>query len=109
MRSDGVAAALKSIAANTRRLRRLRGWTQEKLAEVAKLEPRYVRTVESGRANPSAAVLVALAQALAVKPGVLFRPARLVASRPGRPRLRRPRTSRPRTTEEAPTRRSRGR
>jgi transcriptional regulator with XRE-family HTH domain len=90
MPADAIAAALKSIAANVRRLRRLRGWSQEKLAEVPKLEPRYVRTVESGRANPSAAVLVALSQALTVKPGVLFRPAKLVPAQPGRPARRRP-------------------
>jgi transcriptional regulator with XRE-family HTH domain len=49
MGADRVAEGLQSIAANIRRLRLRRGWTQEKLASVADLETRYVQTLESGR------------------------------------------------------------
>jgi transcriptional regulator with XRE-family HTH domain len=78
---------LRFIAANIRSLRERRGWTQERLAEAAELEPRYVQTLESGRANPSAAVLVAVARAVGVAPGALFRPAQLRPRAPGRPRM----------------------
>ncbi len=85
MRSGNVAAGLRSIAGNIRRLRERRGWTQEALAERAELESRYVQTLESGKANPSAAVLLAVASALDVSPGELFRSAKLELRRPGRP------------------------
>lgn len=80
-----VDAALASIAANIRRLRLKRGWTQEMLAGAAAMEPRYLQTLEAGAGNPSAAVLTLLAGALGVSPGVLFRPARPQKRRTGRP------------------------
>jgi transcriptional regulator with XRE-family HTH domain len=86
MRDARVATVLRFIAANVRRLRLRRRWTQERLAESAKLEPRYVQTIESGLANPSAAVLVAMADALGVTPGILFRQSALLPQPPGRPR-----------------------
>jgi transcriptional regulator with XRE-family HTH domain len=76
---------LASLAANIRRLRERRGWTQERLAEEAGLATRYVQTLESLRANPRASVLVAIAGALAVDVGRLFQPAAFYAREPGRP------------------------
>jgi transcriptional regulator with XRE-family HTH domain len=90
MASARVAKGLSSIAANIRRLRRERGWTQEQLAEGADLETRYVQTLESRRANPSAATLISVAAALGVGPGTLFRPAAPAERRVGRPRRRAP-------------------
>jgi transcriptional regulator with XRE-family HTH domain len=74
------------IAANVRRLRVRHGWTQERLAELANIEPRYLQDVEKARTNLSLDVLVGLAQALKVDEWELFSPARLAPSRPGRPR-----------------------
>jgi transcriptional regulator with XRE-family HTH domain len=88
MPSDRVSRGLSSIAANIRRLRLKRGWTQEELAEGAGLETRYVQTLESRKANPSAATLIAVAHALHVDPGALFRPAALVERKAGRPKRR---------------------
>jgi transcriptional regulator with XRE-family HTH domain len=59
-----VAAYLRYIAANVRRLRLKRGWTQEQLAEHASIEPRYVHSLEAARANPTLKVLVDVAEAL---------------------------------------------
>ena len=85
MRDADVTKILRSIAANVRRQRLRRRWTQETLAEKAALEPRYIQTIESGRANPSAAVLAVLAAALGVRVGELFRPAKLQPRPTGRP------------------------
>lgn len=89
MRPEGVTLALSSIAANVRRLRLRRGLTQEQLAELASLETRTVQHLETGNANPTAAVLVAIADALGVAPGVLFRRSVLEKRPVGRPRTSR--------------------
>ena len=59
--------------------------TQPQLAEAAGLATRYLQTLESGTANPSAAVVIAVADALSVAPGVLFREAPMHDRRAGRP------------------------
>lgn len=89
MPSDRVTAGLESIGANTRRLRLARRWTQEHLAELANVETRTIRKLETGTANPTAEVLLEIAAAFGVYPGVLFRRAKLPERRPGRPPLRR--------------------
>lgn len=76
----------RSIAANVRRWRARCGLTQEALAEAAELGPVHLRKVESGTENVTVATLVALADALEVKPGALLRKARLAEPKPGRPR-----------------------
>jgi transcriptional regulator with XRE-family HTH domain len=90
MRSARVNEVLGSIGANVRRLRKQRGLTQEKLAELAGAEARWVQEVEGGRANSTITVLVALADALKVDPRVLLEPARLAPATPGRPRKKTP-------------------
>jgi len=85
---------LASVAANVRRLRLKRGWTQERLAEAADLAPVTVQAIERGRANMTLLVLFALSDALSVPPGTLFRRAAVVdrpVGRPPRSRLRSPR------------------
>lgn len=80
-----VTAYLRYIAANTRRLRIRKGWTQEYLAECASIEPRYVHSMEAARANPTVKVLVSVAEVLGVHPTVLFRSSTFSRSPPGRP------------------------
>ena len=86
MKDPAFVAFLESIAANVRRLRIRRGYTQEVLAERSGQDLSYVQRVERGATNLSVAVLFALATALAVAPGVLGRRARLAPVRRGRPR-----------------------
>lgn len=86
MHPEHVVAGLEAIAANVRRLRERRGLTQFRLAVAADVEPRYIARIESGTANPSAAILIKLAQALDVQVGALFRPAQREPQSPGRPR-----------------------
>jgi transcriptional regulator with XRE-family HTH domain len=68
-----------------RSLRRARGWTIEEAAENFEVEPAYVRSIESGRTNPSFAVLVSIAEAFGKRLGDLF-PMEHPAARVGRGR-----------------------
>lgn len=49
---------------NVARLRCLRGFTQEKLAELADVDRRYIQRIEAGTANPGIDVLSRLKSAL---------------------------------------------
>ncbi len=81
-----LATLLLYIAANVRQIRSKRGLTQEALAEAVGVDLRFIQKVESGKASVSLGTLVALAEALAVKPGVLLKEAELPEVKRGRPR-----------------------
>jgi transcriptional regulator with XRE-family HTH domain len=51
---------------NVRLLRQAQGWTVEQASEHFGIEPAHIRRIESGRTNPSLAVLVSIAGALGV-------------------------------------------
>jgi transcriptional regulator with XRE-family HTH domain len=53
-------------------LRRERGWTVEEAAGRFGVEPAFVRRIESGRTNPSLAVIISIATALGVGPSQLL-------------------------------------
>jgi transcriptional regulator with XRE-family HTH domain len=55
-----------SIGANIKRFRKLRGLTQERLAEKANISRSYLADVERDRYNPSVDTLKAIAEALDV-------------------------------------------
>jgi transcriptional regulator with XRE-family HTH domain len=84
-----VQRTLTSIAANVRRIRERRDLTQERLAELAELEPRTIQHIETGKANPTVALIVIIASALGVSTSSLLRPAKLARRPIGRPRRRR--------------------
>jgi ribosome-binding protein aMBF1 (putative translation factor) len=84
--SARVTTVLTYIGANVRRRRLRVGLTQEALAEAADLDVRFLQRVERGETNIGVAAVVALADALGVAPGLLFRKAELPAAKPGRPR-----------------------
>lgn len=86
MRDDRAPEVMRHVAANVRRHRLRRGLTQEKLAEESDLDLTYVQRVERGTANASIRVIVALADALDVPIGSLFRLAVLKPPQRGRPR-----------------------
>jgi len=59
------------VGGNVRRLRLVRGLTQEQLAFEAKIDLTYVGGIERGVRNPSLLVMVRVAAALAVEPSAL--------------------------------------
>jgi transcriptional regulator with XRE-family HTH domain len=73
---DEKAAALAAAVGNrVRQQRQLRGWTLDRLAEVAGVSRRMVVNVEQGVANPSVGTLLRLGDALGVGlPALVERP-----------------------------------
>lgn len=63
---------LRPLGAQLRRLRLERKLSQERLAELASLNYKYVGRIELAKADPGADVLVRLARALGVPVGELF-------------------------------------
>jgi transcriptional regulator with XRE-family HTH domain len=66
-RRRAAAQALKKIGVRIRELRVDRGMSQEALAFEAGLAVNSIATIERGEANPSIAVLLAIARILKVK------------------------------------------
>ena len=64
------------LAANIRRLRRERGWSQETLADRAGIHRTYLGSVERGERNVAIDNICRIALALGVDPRELFRPTR---------------------------------
>jgi transcriptional regulator with XRE-family HTH domain len=60
------SAVSKALAANVRRFRKERGWTQDDLAAETKVEQGAISLIENGRANPTLLMLEAIARALDV-------------------------------------------
>ncbi len=63
-------------AANVRRLRGEKPWTQEELAKRAGLDRTEVQKIETGNRNPGVEVLLKLSGALGVTPNELLQGAR---------------------------------
>lgn len=57
---------------NIKYFRYLAGYSQEKLAELSKLSPRYITDVERGLHCPTIPKLEAIADALEIEPYLLF-------------------------------------
>lgn len=78
---------LERIAANVRRLRVLRGWTQEQCAaQCGELDITVFRAIEAARTNVTAATTARLCDGLAVDVSELFQPGVVFErARPGRP------------------------
>ncbi|WP_437274570.1 helix-turn-helix transcriptional regulator [Sorangium sp. So ce375] len=89
MERDHADVVLESIGANVHRLRVRLGLSQEALAEAADISTGFLQRVERGKTNVGVVVLVRLADALGVEPGVLLRRAVLPEVTRGRPRSRR--------------------
>ena len=64
---------LKRLGRNVRIIRQKRGWTQEKLAEQAKIHPVYVSYIEKGSRNPSVTKVFNIIRALDCRPAEAFR------------------------------------
>jgi transcriptional regulator with XRE-family HTH domain len=60
------ARSLASFGQNVRKLRGASGFTQERLADKADLDPTYISGIERGVRNPSLLIISRLAKALGV-------------------------------------------
>ncbi len=63
---------LRKVGKNLQQARLARDWSQEKLADEAKLDRTYVSQLERGMGNPSLRILSSLASALKVELKDLF-------------------------------------
>jgi transcriptional regulator with XRE-family HTH domain len=62
----------KRLGRRLQRLRRLRGSTQEQLAERIDINPKYLSNVERGEENPTLDLFLRLAEGLQVEMSALF-------------------------------------
>jgi len=76
---------MQQLGGNVQRLRRKRGLTQQRLAELAGLDLSYTQRVERGRINVTLGTLVTFADALEVPPSALLRLGKAPLIRRGRP------------------------
>ncbi|WP_183212677.1 helix-turn-helix domain-containing protein [Brevundimonas variabilis] len=60
------------VGRNILKFRNVQGWSQQTLANEANLSIRFVAGVERGEENPSLETLIAIADALQVKPAQLL-------------------------------------
>lgn len=96
--TEGYRAVVERVAANVRRLREARGWTQEEAAHrCAELDATLYRVIEAARTNITAATVSRLCEGFEVDVVELFVPAAPLAKR----RRGRPPKSRPATEEDA--------
>lgn len=65
-------SAAQTFSRNVRALREGRHWTIEAAAERFGVEPAYARSLETGRTNPSLAVIVSVALAFEMRPHELL-------------------------------------
>jgi transcriptional regulator with XRE-family HTH domain len=63
----------KLVGRNVRRIRRKKGLTQEKFAELSGFSQQYISSLEQGRRNPTVVTLYELAAALGVSHRELLR------------------------------------
>lgn len=70
MKASGIQ---RRFAANLRRMREGRGWSQEALAERADLHRTYVSGLERGTRNPTIVVVGKIARALGVDAAELMK------------------------------------
>jgi transcriptional regulator with XRE-family HTH domain len=66
------SAAARALAANVRRLRKMREWTQHDLADAVEIEQAAISLIENGRANPTLLILESVANVFDVRIGDLF-------------------------------------
>ena len=63
----------ESFGDNIRKLRQRRSWSQDDLADASGLHRTYISGIERGIRNPTLSIIVQIAKALKVRPGVLLR------------------------------------
>jgi transcriptional regulator with XRE-family HTH domain len=64
------------VGQNVSRIRKKKGWTQERFAEISGFSQQYLSSLEHGHRNPTVVTLYELATALGVSHLDLLRPTR---------------------------------
>ena len=67
-----LVAILERLGSNVRRLRKEKGWSQERYAFEADVHRTYVSEIERAVRNPTATMIERLARPLGVAPGRLL-------------------------------------
>lgn len=62
----------KVVGMRIKSLRRARGYSQEKLAEIIGINPKYLSSIERGEENPTLDLLIRLSQGLKVEMHEIF-------------------------------------
>ena len=88
MLDTDTRAVLANLGANIARLRKRAAKTQAQLAEGVDCETSYLQALEYGSKAPSLPMLVRIARQLGVKLGVLFRDAKPIRGKRGRPKAK---------------------
>lgn len=78
----------KNVGQRVAELRKLRGLTQQELADELDVNMRYVQAVEAGGENLTLRSVAEWANVLKVTPAVLFETPAPAARKPGRPRAK---------------------
>lgn len=63
-----MATIYKKLGEKVRKVRKKQGLTQEKLAELARIDPKSIIEIEGGKRNPTLKTIRKIATALKVKP-----------------------------------------
>jgi transcriptional regulator with XRE-family HTH domain len=71
----------KLVGENVKRIRHMRGLTQEQFADISGFSQQYISGLEQGRRNPTVVTLYELAMALEVSHMELIRPERQTKER----------------------------
>ena len=71
---DNLRAVRLRVGRNVEHLRRVRGWSQEKLAEMSGRTNKIIGQVERGETNVTIDILTSIAAGLSVNVADLFRP-----------------------------------
>jgi len=64
---------LKRFGENVKKLRKAKGWSQEELADKAKLHRTYIGSIERSERNVSLLNIERIADSLAVHPSILLK------------------------------------
>lgn len=75
-----MASLLHNMKTNLKKLRKARGWSQERLASKAGISVSYVSMLEQGKRSPPLETLEVLGKALSVPPEDLVRRPRASAA-----------------------------
>lgn len=65
-------ASYKKLGEKIKRIRKEQEFTQEKLAELAKIDPKSIIQIENGKRNPTLGTLTKIARALKIPLGQLL-------------------------------------